>query len=228
MAYLQARGTIFAKKGIVEIVHPQAQAYAEAFTGSPSPLLEELLQITLEQHPKAHMISGHWQGRLLQFISSTAKPRRILEIGTFTGYSALCLAEGLAEDGMLHTIEARPQDAAMAQSFFNRSPFANQIKLHVGDAHLLIKELKESWDLVFLDADKVGYTSYLQAIWPELKSNALVIADNVLFHGELLQPELKGKNPKALQQFNEMVRNLPDAEHVLLPVRDGLMLIRKK
>jgi len=212
----------------VDIVHPMAQAYAEAFTSRSAPLLEELLQYTVEQHPKAHMISGHWQGRLLQFISCMAKPRRILEIGTFSGYSALCLAEGLAQDGILHTIESRPQDAEMAQAFFNRSTLSAKIKLHVGDAHLLISELKESWDLVFLDADKVGYTAYLQAIWPNLKSNALVIADNVLFHGELLQPELKGKNPKALQQFNEMVRNLPDAEHVLLPVRDGLMLIRKK
>lgn len=228
MVHLQAEGVIFAKTGIVELVHPQAQAYAEAFTSNPSPLLQELLDATLEQHPKSHMISGHWQGRLLQFISCAVRPRRILEIGTFTGYSALCLAEGLTEDGILHTIESRQNDADTAASFFSKSPLGNKIKLHVGDAHELLLKLKENWDLVFLDADKTGYCAYLQAIWPELKSNALVIADNVLFHGEVLKPELKGKNPKALQQFNEMVRDLPGAEQVLLPVRDGLMLIRKK
>jgi hypothetical protein len=134
----------------------------------------------------------------------------------------------MAPNGVLHTIESRPDDAATASSFFERSPYADKIHAHVGDAHEILTRLNESWDLVFIDADKTGYADYLDAVWPSLKIGGLIIADNVLFHGEVLKPELKGKNPKALQAFNEKIKFSKGMDFVLIPVRDGLMLIRKK
>ena len=212
----------------MDLVLPLAQAYAENYTSNSSELLEELLRHTQETHPKSHMVSGQWQGRFLYMLSALMKPLRILEIGTFTGYSALCLAEGLDTNGLLHTIESRHQDAATAQTFFDRSPLRSKIILHLGEAGLVIPQLKETWDLVFIDADKIGYADYLDDVWPSLRPGGLIIADNVLFHGELLKPELKGKNPKALQAFNDKIRNSEGMDFVLIPVRDGLMLIRKK
>lgn len=202
--------------------------YAEKNTTLLNDLLQEILDFTLQNHPHATMVSGHVQGQFLRFISGMMKPKKILEIGTFTGFSGICLADGLQADGELHTLELRQEDANTAQAFFNRSPFAKQIKLHVGNALEIIPTLQHKWDIVFIDADKVSYSDYYKMVLPSLNTDGLIIADNVLFHGQVLEDEIIGKNPKAIAAFNEMVQNDATTENVLLTVRDGLMFIRKK
>jgi predicted O-methyltransferase YrrM len=155
------------------------------------------------------------------------RPKRILEVGTFTGYSALCMAKGLTEDGQLHTIELREEDASRAQQYFDRSFFKEKIILHIGDALKIIGELNENWDLVFIDADKENYANYFNRIFSQVKPGGFILADNVLFHGQVLEKEIKGKNAKAIQQFNDLVMQRTDIEKLMLPVRDGVYVIRK-
>lgn len=205
-----------------------AQAYAEAHSTPEDPLLAAIAAHTRAHHAHAHMVSGHLQGLFLTMVSRMLRPRRILEVGTFTGYSALCLAEGLAEDGLLHTIECRPDDLALARSFFDQSPHGSRIRSHAGDALEVIPTLQESWDLVFLDADKVNYIRYHEMILPLLRPGGWMIADNVLFHGQVLQEPIRGRNALAIDAYNRHVRDDPRVEQVMLTIRDGLMLIRKK
>ena len=173
------------------------------------------------------MLSGHVQGTFLEMISCLIQPRRILEIGTFTGYSALCLAKGLLKDGKIHTIELRDEDASVAQANFNRSIDAGKIILHVGNALSIIPGLNETWDMVFIDADKVNYTHYYQLVLPLVRPGGLIVADNVLFHGQVLEQPITGKNAKAIQEFNEYVQQDASVDKVLLTIRDGLLMIRK-
>ncbi len=211
----------------MDIIHPLAQAYAEKYTSPEDALLEEIAQFTYSNHPHAHMLSGHLQGQFLQMISRMVRPRRILEIGTFTGYSALCLANGLDEAGFLHTLELRKEDAAKAQSYFDRSQYRDQIILHIGDALEIIGELKETWDLVFIDADKENYIHYFNLVFPHLRPKGFILADNVLFHGQVLEQEIKGKNARAIQAFNDHLLERTDIDRLMLPVRDGLFLVQK-
>jgi len=211
----------------MDLLLPQAQAYAERYSSAEDGLLQHVHQQTL-QHAHAHMLSGHLQGRLLSMLSKLMSPRRILEIGTFTGYSALCLAEGLTADGQLHTIELREEDAAVAQQNFNLADTKEKIILHTGNALQIIPALRETWDLVFIDADKTGYIDYYKMVLPMLRSGGLIVADNVFFHGEVLEIAPKGKNAKAIQAFNEYVQHDDTVDKLLLTVRDGLMLIFKK
>lgn len=203
------------------------EEYAAHFSSPLSPLLEELLRFTEVNHPKAHMVSGVLQGQFLRMISKLLQPNRILEIGTFTGFSALCLAEGLAKDGLLYTIEMREADATIAQSYFEKSGYGQQIQLLVGDAAILLPQLQETWDLVFIDADKTGYAHYFDLVLPNVKNGGIILADNVLFHGEVLKDDLKGKNAKAIAAFNQKVKQTAGIDCVLLPLRDGLIMIRK-
>jgi caffeoyl-CoA O-methyltransferase len=209
------------------IISSLAEEYAKKNTSPEDELMEEVALYTSQTHTNAHMLSGHVQGKLLALLSSLLKPKRILEIGTFTGYSALCLAKGLIEDGQLHTIELREDDAAIAKGYFERSKDREKIILHVGDAKKIIHNLQETWDIVFIDADKVGYIEYYELILPLVKPNGLIIADNVLFHGEVLEKNISGKSAKAIDAFNEHVKNDKRVEQVLATVRDGLLLIRK-
>ncbi|HEX2535396.1 MAG TPA: O-methyltransferase [Chitinophagaceae bacterium] len=210
-----------------DLLHPSVYVYAERFTTPEDDLLREVAAYTQAHHPRAHMLSGHLQGGLLKMISHMIRPKRILEIGTFTGYSALCLAAGLAEGGELHTVELREEEGKQARRFFDRSVFSEQIILHIGEALPLIGELGETWDLVFIDADKENYTAYFNRVLPFVRVNGFILADNTLFHGQVLGETVKGKSAKAIQAFNEQVRACTDVETVLLPVRDGLTLIRK-
>ncbi|HVZ55091.1 MAG TPA: O-methyltransferase [Chitinophagaceae bacterium] len=211
----------------MELVDPRAMAYAEHYSTPPDALLEEVADFTRHHQAGAHMLSGAWQGKFLEMISLLQQPRRILELGTFTGYSALCLAKGLAPDGLLHTIELREADARQARAFFDRSPWGKQIILHTGPALEVLPGLQETWDLVFLDADKTGYVEYFDLVWPRLRKHGMILADNVLFHGQVLEPVVRGKSARGIQAFNEMIRRRTDLDKVLLPVRDGLFLIRK-
>ena len=212
----------------MDMIDPLAQAYAQRYSSTPGPLLQEIAVYTEEHHPEAQMLSGPLQGKFLEMVSTLLRPRRILEIGTFMGYSALCLASGLAEGGRLHTIELREEDADLAAENFRRANWQDRIILHRGNALAIIPALKEVWDLVFIDADKVGYVEYYKLVLPRLRSGGLIIADNVLFHGQVLEAEVKGKNAKAIQTFNELVAGDETVEKVMLTVRDGLFFIRKK
>ncbi len=211
----------------MEIVNPSAQAYAEKYTSAEDDLIKEVADFTNVNHPKAQMLSGHLQGKLLEMISRMIRPERILEIGTFTGYSALCLAKGLTKSGVLHTLEIREEDAATAKRFFDRSVEKEKIILHIGDALKIIDELVELWDLVFIDADKTNYINYFNRVLPKLRPNGFILADNVLFHGQVLEQEVRGKNAKAIQAFNDFIDERTDVEKLMLPLRDGIYLIRK-
>jgi caffeoyl-CoA O-methyltransferase len=212
----------------LELIDPLAQAYAEKYSSRESPLLEEIAAYTYANHPQAQMLSGHLQGKFLEMISRLQKPRRILEIGTFMGYSALCLAAGLGKEGRLHTIELRQEDADIAAENFRKANWQDRIILHRGNALEIIPALQEAWDLVFIDADKVSYGEYYKLVLPRLAPGGLIIADNVFFHGQVLEKEIQGKNARAIQAFNEMVEKDESVEKVLLTIRDGLLCIRKK
>ena len=211
----------------MDIVNPLAQQYVERYTSPDDALLQQVLEETEKSHPHAHMISGHLQGQFLQMVSCMIRPQRILEIGTFTGYSALCLAKGLQKEGQLHTIELRKEDAATAQGYFDKSSYKRNIILHIGEALSIIDELDETWDLVFIDADKVSYSHYFNHVLPKVRQGGFILADNVLFHGQVLEEKVSGKNALAIQAFNDTVRNSTEVEGVMLPLRDGLYLIRK-
>jgi predicted O-methyltransferase YrrM len=212
----------------MEILNKLAEEYAVAFSSKEDTLLTEIADYTNQHNSQqAGMLSGHVQGKILEMISCLLKPKRILEIGTFMGYSALCLAKGLEPDGELHTIELREEDAGIARGFFSKSLHINKIILHPGDAHKIIPDLQKEWDLVFIDADKVSYIDYYELTLPALKKNGLLIADNVLFHGEVLEKEITNKNAIAIDAFNHHVANDERVQQVILTVRDGLSLIRK-
>ena len=211
----------------MDLVNSAVEAYAATFSLEEDVLLKRINFQTTQTHSHAHMLSGHVQGSFLSLLSHSLQPKKILEIGTFTGYSALCLAKGLQTGGLLHTIELREEDAAIARNYFDQSEYNEKIKLHVGDAKDIIPTLHETWDLVFIDADKTGYLDYYELILPSVKQNGVIIADNVLFHGRVLANPVSGKNAKAIQAFNEYIKNDMRVQQVLLTVRDGLLLIRK-
>jgi len=211
----------------MELINPLVEQYAEAFTTPEDELLREINLFTEENHSEYQMLSGHLQGKLLEMVSRMIRPTRILEIGTFTGYSALCLAKGLATGGQLHTIELREKDATTARGFFDRSSFKDQIILHTGNALNIVPGFRETWDLVFIDADKESYIEYFKLVLPNLRKNGFILADNIFFHGQVLEEEVKGKNAKAIKEFNEYIQGRNDIEKVILTLRDGLFLIRK-
>jgi predicted O-methyltransferase YrrM len=211
----------------LDLIHPLIEEYATAFSSPEDALLKEVYDFTVQHHPEARMISGPLQGKLLEMISCMLRPRRILEIGTFTGYSALCLAKGLADEGALHTIELRAPDADRARAWFDRSPYAEQIISHTGNAIEIIPQLNEIWDLVFIDADKPAYIEYFNLVFPRLRQNGFILADNVLFHGQVLEEKPKNKSARGIKDFNEFIKGRTDIERVMITVRDGLYLLRK-
>lgn len=228
----QAKTTVFKPQSTdicrMDIITPLAEAYALRYTTAEEDLLQQINEHTMQTHPQAQMLSGQVQGKFLGFISTILRPRYVLEIGTFTGYSALYLAQGLREDGELHTIELRDEDALTAKANFGKSKKNQQLHLHTGNALDIIPQLDRPWDLVFIDADKTGYIDYYELVVPRLSGRGIILADNVLFHGQVLEEPVSGKNAKAIQAFNEHVKNDPRTEQVLLTIRDGLLLIKKK
>lgn len=212
----------------MEIVHALAEQYAQLFTSNEDNFLSKINQQTVENHAHAHMLSGKVQGQFLSFISQILQPSTILEIGTFTGYSAIYLAKGLTANGVLHTIEIRPEDAKTAQENFSICENAQQLNLHLGNALEIIPTLNIEWDLVFIDADKTAYIDYYEMIVPRLSKRGIILADNVLFHGQVLDETIKGKNAKAIHAFNQHVANDERTNQVLLTIRDGILLIKKK
>ena len=212
----------------MELIPDIVEQYADQMTSAEDDLLASINQQTVATHPLHHMLSGKVQGKFLTFISQLMQPKYVLEIGTFTGYSALCLAAGLQTDGELHTIEMRAEDAATAKLNFSKFNEHKKIHLHLGKALDIIPRLPYEWDLVFIDADKTGYIDYYEMVVPQLSQKGLIIADNVLFHGQVLEQPPKGKNASAIHEFNKHVLNDKRVEQVMLTVRDGLLIIKKK
>jgi caffeoyl-CoA O-methyltransferase len=211
----------------LELIHPRVQEYAGVYTSSEDALLKEIADYTNSQHADPQMLSGHLQGKVLEMISCMIKPRRILEIGTFTGYSALCLAKGLTDEGLLHTIDIRDEDVKLARSFFDRSEYASKIISYTGNAAEIIPQLNETWDLVFIDADKPAYIEYFNLVLPQVRKNGFILADNIFFHGQVFEQPVTGKSAKGIEAFNNFVHERKDIEKVILTIRDGLYLIRK-
>jgi caffeoyl-CoA O-methyltransferase len=211
----------------LDLIHPFVQEYAEAYTSDEDALLKEIAGYTYKEHADPQMLSGHLQGKVLEMISCMIRPKRILEIGTFTGYSAICLAKGMTDDGQLHTIDLREEDVQLARTFFNRSEYAHKIISHSGNALNIIPKLNETWDLVFIDADKPAYIEYFNLVLPQVRKNGFILADNIFFHGQVLEEDVKGKNAKGIEAFNNLINKRTDIEKVVLTIRDGLYLIRK-
>lgn len=201
--------------------------YCEEHTSTPDALLLELERETHLRTLSPQMLSGRLQGQFLRFISLMLRPERVLEVGTFTGYSALCLAAGLPEHGILHTIEANDELAPLIRNYFDRSPHAGRLTLHVGDAADLIPTLEGPFDLVLLDAGKLDYIQHYHMVLPLLQPGGILLADNVLWDGKVVQNE-QDDTTRALRAFNELVHRDDRVENLLLPLRDGLMMARKK
>ena len=212
----------------MEIVNPVIEKYSAEMTSPLDVVLRELEDFTIKSHKHAHMLSGPVQGKFLEMVSCMINPLKILEIGTFTGFSALCLLKGLKPEGKLHTIELREEDAKIAKEFFKKAGAEESIVMHIGEAKEIIPTIEETWDSIFIDADKVGYIDYYELTLPRLKPGGWIIADNVFFHGQIFQENLSGKNAKAIFAFNKHVEADQRVEQVMLSIRDGLMLIRKK
>lgn len=201
--------------------------YCENFSDSESDLLKDLNRQTHLKIGQPRMLSGHLQGRFLSFLSKLLQPSYILEIGTYTGYSALCLAEGLKKEGKLVTIDPNEETNLFAKGYFEKSPHKQQIELMEGNAQTIIPTLTYNWDLVFIDADKKNYNVYYDLVIENIKAGALIIADNVLWSGKVLDNE-KDKDTELIHAFNEKIKNDSRVENLLFPLRDGLMVIKKK
>lgn len=204
-------------------------AYASSHSQKEPALLTELYKETWQKALVPRMISGHFQGRVLSMISKLVNPLTILEIGTYTGYSALCLAEGLQKNGILHTIDHNEELFDLQRKYFDRSPFKGRIKQHTGEALEVIKHIEGPFDLVFIDADKSNYSNYFHAIIDQMNSGGVILSDNVLWSGKVTQkPDAKDADTKALIKYNKLINDDPRLETVLLPIRDGLTISRVK
>jgi len=212
----------------MDFIQQAANDYVAHYSDATPAYLRPLYEQTILSHPHAHLQSNWNQGGFLSFFSKLLAPQSILEIGTFSGFSTLCLAEGLNSTGTLDTIELRTEDANAARTHFDRSPKGQQIISHIGDAKNILPSLNKQWDLVFIDADKTGYIEYVNLVLPMLSDKGVIIADNVLFHGQVFEETITGKNALAIHAFNEYILAHKDIEKIMLTVRDGLTLIRKK
>lgn len=203
------------------------QNYIENHTSEESALLKKIDRDTHAQVLMSRMLSGHVQGRFLSMMSKLVNPKRILEIGTYTGYSALCLAEGLQSDGKLITIDINEELENRVRGYFKESKFSDKIDYCIGDARKIIPTLNEKLDLVFIDADKENYSLYFDLVIDKVSSGGLILADNVLWSGKVVQPK-PDKDTRAIIEFNAKIQNDSRVENLLMPLRDGVMMMRVK
>jgi caffeoyl-CoA O-methyltransferase len=214
----------------MDFLDTKIQDYAEAFTSPENEVLAQLNRETWANVLIPRMLSGHIQGRILSMFSHMLRPKTILEIGTYTGYSALCLAEGLQTDGILHTIDINEELEPMITRYIQQAGKQDQIKLHIGAALEIIPTISGNFDLVFIDADKENYAHYFDAVIDRMPSGGIIIADNVLWSGKVLDEKERTEDEEtaALHQYNQKIHDDERVEHLLFPVRDGLMIARKK
>lgn len=209
------------------IVNPAIEEYCTEHSSPVGKLLHEIERFTRMKVQMPDMISGAYQGRVLSMISQLLQPKRILEIGTFTGYATLCLADGLNKDGLIYTIDKNEELEDDVRSFFEKSGLGSQIRYLIGNAPNIIPDIDEMFDLIFLDADKKNYSYYLSLIVPKLRKGGLLITDNVLWKTRVLSDKMDS-DTAAIHNFNQLVLQHNELEVVILPVRDGLSLARKK
>lgn len=203
-------------------------AYCQNHTTTPGLVLNQLERQTYLRTLSPQMLSGPYQGRLLTMLSQMIQPEKILEIGTFTGYSAICLAQGLAPGGLLHTIEVNDELASIALDFFEQANLSDKIRLHIGDAKDVIPTLSaEVFDLVWIDAGKLDYLLHYNMALPLIRPGGWLLADNVLWDGKVPKPEISDETTQALRNFNDMIHKDPRVENLILPVRDGMLVARK-
>jgi len=210
----------------MDVIQPALQKYSEDHTTAENELLRKIDRDTHANVMMPRMLSGHMQGRFLSMISTMIRPRVILEIGTYTGYSALCLAEGLKPDGKLITLDINEELEDRVRNYFKESPFHNQIDYRIGNALEIIPALDANFDLVFIDADKENYARYYDLVINRVPLGGYILADNVLWSGKVLD-EKADKDTKAIKEFNRKVQEDSRVENVLLPVRDGILIMRK-
>jgi len=211
------------------MIENKLEKYIEEHTSNEEPLLKELNRETNAKILWSRMISGHVQGKALEMISHMIKPLYILELGTFTGYSALCLVKGLSENGKLITIDINDELEGFTRSFFNRSSFAEKIDYRIGNAMDIIPNLDVTFDLVFIDADKENYLNYYEMVLPKVRSGGFIVADNVLWDGKVILPKISENDiaTKKIVEFNAHIQNDSRVENVIFAIRDGLMVMRK-
>ena len=211
-----------------EEMNPEMDRYLENTASQEPEILKRLRRETFQKTTQPHMISGYLQGRLLAIISQLMKPENILEIGTFTGYATLCLAEGLSENGKITTLDINEDLAYLPRKYFSESEFSSQIDFKIQDAKTFLQETDEVFDLVFIDADKENYVEYFNLIKPKIKSGSVVMFDNVLWYGKVLEDSPKQTSTKIIKELNDLVSKDQDFENLILPLRDGINLLRKK
>jgi len=208
----------------MDVIDPRIEEYVERMSSAHEPLLAELSEETRASLGHESMLTGPVAGRLLEMLVWIGRPQRVLEVGTFSGHSALAMAATLPEGGGIDTLEVDPERASVAQRYFDRSPHGGRITLHLGPALETIARLDGTFDLVFIDADKEGYVEYYEAVFPRLSERGLIVADNTLWSGRVVEPGDDGP----ITRFNEHVRADPRAVSVILSVRDGMTLIRRR
>ena len=213
----------------MEFISKELDQYCTTHTSPEAEILAKLNRETHLNIMQPRMLSGHFQGRLLSMFSHMIKPKTILEIGTYTGYSALCLAEGMHPDGKLLTIDINEELNEMVSNYFRNAGQQDRILPIIGDAMTIIPEMEEEFDLVFIDADKKNYINYYNLVFDKVRSGGYIIADNMLWSGKVLETAEKlDRETKVIHEYNEMIQNDERVENILLPIRDGLMVARKK
>jgi predicted O-methyltransferase YrrM len=211
----------------MHFISQELEDYIEQHSEKEPALLAALNKETYRKILLPRMLSGHFQGRVLSMLSKLIRPINILEIGTFTGYAALCLCEGMQENGQLHTIDIKEELVDFQRKYFNKSPWGNQIMQHLGEAISILPTLDIKFDLVFIDADKENYINYFELILPKMNKGGIILSDNVLWSGKVLEPLQKNDlSTKILLEYNELLKNDVRVETVLLPIRDGLTVSR--
>lgn len=211
----------------MHFISPELELYVENHSQKEPALLAELNKETYQKILLPRMLSGHFQGRVLSMLSKLLKPSAILEIGTYTGYATLCLCEGLKSGGVVHTIDINEELVDFQRKYFDKSPWGGQIKQHLGNAIDIIPTIDATFDLIFIDADKENYLNYFKMIIPMMSSGGIIISDNVLWSGKVLDPaQPNDKSTKTLQEYNLALSTDPRVETVLLPIRDGLTVCR--
>ena len=211
----------------MHFISPELEDYIEQHSEKEPELLAALNKETYQKILLPRMLSGHFQGRVLSMLSKLIRPVNILEIGTYTGYSALCLCEGMQENGQLHTIDIKEELVDFQRKHFDKSPWGNQIVQHLGEAIDIIPKLDLKFDLVFIDADKENYLNYFELIVPKINKGGIILSDNVLWSGKVLEPlNPKDTSTKILLEYNQLLKDDPRVETVLLPIRDGLTVSR--
>lgn len=229
MCYFDKLITLFKieKKSKMHFISPELEDYIEQHSEKEPELLAALNKETYQKILLPRMLSGHFQGRVLSMLSKLIRPLNILEIGTYTGYSALCLCEGMQEKGVLHTIDIKEELIDFQRKHFDKSPWGNQIVQHLGEAIDIIPTLNLKFDLVFIDADKENYLNYFELIVPKMNKGGIILSDNVLWSGKVLEPlNPKDISTKVLLEYNQLLKDDPRVETVLLPIRDGLTVSR--